>query len=180
LLFSTPAAALSVPPPHSKFNCCSSTHHDLHLRLLPSSSATSHSVHNLPPTPPPQMVRDELYAYLSRNNNTLQPYFNPDLTSEPNCWRVIGASARPCGTHARLRLSPPHVAHAPPVSTWYRPQVLECRAPRDPQRLSENHGTLLQGPPPHQRLLQPASSRCGGVSVALVSISPSVEPAPSC
>jgi len=37
-----------------------------------------------------EMVREELYAYLRKNDNTLQPYFNPDLTSEPNCWRVIG------------------------------------------------------------------------------------------
>lgn len=30
---------------------------------------------------------------MQKNNDTLQPYFNPDLTSKPNCWRVIGESA---------------------------------------------------------------------------------------
>ena len=38
-----------------------------------------------------QIVRDELYEYLERHNNSLQPYFNPDLVSAPACWRVIGA-----------------------------------------------------------------------------------------
>eukprot|EP01147_Barroeca_monosierra_P001342 gene1342-4519_t len=35
-------------------------------------------------------IRDELYGYLERHNNSLQPYFNPDLVSAPACWRVIG------------------------------------------------------------------------------------------
>ena len=47
------------------------------------------------------MVREELYAYLRKNDNTLQPYFNPDLTSEPNCWRVIGAPCARSHTLAR-------------------------------------------------------------------------------
>lgn len=41
-----------------------------------------------------QTIRDELYGYLERHNNSLQPYFNPDLVSAPACWRVIGKSVR--------------------------------------------------------------------------------------